>query len=379
MNYKCTGCGVKLQSVDKLKDGYIDEGILLQNVDKPYCKRCYDIKHHNSRYQNDVTEDVLFKKLFKIKDTQSLVLLIVDALDLYSGFMSSLKDIIGKNEVIILLNKKDILPKSVRLNKMIEVLKEVGKNYCLNIVDVMPISAISSTDVKRVIEKIGKLKYYNRPYKKTRFKDCYVIGQASVGKSTFINKVLELYLDKKDELTVSDQFQTTLDFIKIPLDQNDFLIDTPGLINAKSYKAYLDYDSIKVLTPKTYIKTRTFQLNDDQTIFIGGLVKMDFIKGGKISATFFVSNDLSVHRTKTVNADRVYENNKYNTCVVPPFNEEVAQKILPFKSNKIILKDDEYYDLIILGVGFVHLKGLNAEINLSMSDKVKFHLVKSII
>ena len=121
-----------------------------------------------------------------------------------------------------------------------------------------------------------------------------------------MNQIGKLYLNHQtDVITTSSQFQTTLDFIKWPLDQKNYIIDTPGIINPKNYGAYLENESVKILTVKKYIKPRTFQLNPDQTIFLGGLASIDFYGENKINASFFVSNELYLHRTKTIQKEHI--------------------------------------------------------------------------
>ena len=48
---KCIGCGVKLQTTDPEKAGYVKEIVLIENGDDVYCKRCHDVIHHNKKYE----------------------------------------------------------------------------------------------------------------------------------------------------------------------------------------------------------------------------------------------------------------------------------------------------------------------------------------
>ena len=204
------------------------------------------------------------------------------------------------------------------------------------------------------------------------------MGCASVGKSTFINALLKITNQiKKDLITTSDEFNTTLDFIKINLDRKNYIIDTPGIINPNSFGAYLLPDSVKKITPHKYIKPRTYQLNPDQTIFIGGLARLDFIEGEKISVSTYVSNDLYVHRTKTVNAEEVFVKN-VGKLLNPPVTEKEIEllsdtKVLEFKI------ENGAYDLEIPGVGFIHLTGTNVLVNVTVYKEIEVKMVKSFI
>lgn len=377
---KCIGCGVKLQSTDPLKKGYLPEIVMLEKGEEVYCKRCHDIRAHNTRYERENTFNDYFNKIKIIKTKKALVLLMIDIMDIYGGFIPKLSEAIGDNKLVILINKVDVMPKSIKLQHVETRVREIARTHQLNVEAVLMISSKNKNNINKVVEKIAKLK---RPFKGKKkyvnaFDDCYVVGCASVGKSTFLNAVSELYLnDKKNRLTTSDQFQTTMDFIKIPLDQNDYIIDTPGIVNTKSFGAYLDYDSVKILTPHSYLKPRTYQLNNDQTIFLGGLVRIDFLEGEKISSSFYVSNDLYLHRTKRVNADSVYEKNKLS-LLKPPLTEKELDLLNPNKE-LVFENNSEVKDLFISGVGFIHISGENVKIKVSLFEEINVFWEDTII
>ena len=207
-----------------------------------------------------------------------------------------------------------------------------------------------------------------------------MVGCASVGKSTLINSLREMcFGENLYPITTSDQFQTTLDLIKIELGNKFYIYDTPGIINQKSFNACLNYDSVKILTPKTYLKVRTYQLKNNQTIYLGGLVRSDFIEGENISVSCFVSNQLYVHRTKTEQADHLYETQTFK-MLVPPLEQDELDKLGNLKTYELDCFDNnKFYDIIIPGVGFLHFKGDNLKIKLTLSEKVSYRVVESFL
>lgn len=377
---RCIGCGVKLQSNDPLKKGYLPEIVMLEKGEEVYCKRCHDIRAHNKKYERENDFNDYFNKIKIIKTKKALVLLMIDVMDIYGGFIPRLSEAIGDNKLIVLVNKVDVIPKSIKLKSIEQRVKEIALKQNLNIQSVLLISSKTKDNVHKVVEKIAKLKRPFKGQKKhiTTFEDCYVVGCASVGKSTFLNSISELYLnDNKNRLTTSDQFNTTIDFIKIPLDQKDYIIDTPGIINTSSFGAYLDYESVKILTPHTYLKPKTYQLNPDQTIFLGGLVQIDFIEGSNISASFYVSNNLYLHRTKTINSESVYNKNILN-LLKPPLTKNEYELI---KTNKELIfeNNNEVKDLFISGIGFVHISGENVKMRVKLFENININWENTII
>lgn len=377
---KCIGCGVKLQSVDPNLDGYVKEIHIIENGEQVYCKRCFDIIHYNRRYTPNIDNLAYEQKMQKIrtKNHNDVVLLLVDVLDIYTGLSKKIADLIGNLKTIVLVNKMDLMPKKIKLHNLEETVKKICHDNSINLLNVYFVSSKSKTNIETVLKKIDKLRY-DKYTDKPRFNNCYVVGNASVGKSTFINSVKEICYGTNDlPITTSDQFQTTMYMLKIELGSKFYIYDTPGIINEESFNAYLEYESVKILTPKSYLKVRTYQLNCNQTIFIGGLVRLDFLEGEAISASFFVSNELYLHRTKLSNANKIYESQQFK-LLIPPLLESEKEKLQEIKTITINFENDEFYDIILPGIGFVHIKGQNVALNVTLPKQIGIKIIKSML
>lgn len=381
---KCIGCGIKLQTVDENLPGYVPLLVSADLGENVYCKRCFQIIHNGKKYDPQISDNDYYEKISVIKDKTAIVILMIDIMDIYGGFIPNLHKYIGNNKVIVVVNKVDIIPRDVHLKKIEERIRSIAAKEELDVLSVIMISAKKKQNIEAVLNKIFKIK--EQAYKRARtyrekrnsnFKEIYILGCASVGKSTFINAIKEIYLDDKKMITTSDQFQTTMDFIKVFVDENNYIIDTPGLINYRSYGAYLDYESVKVLTPKAYLKPKTFQLHPDQTIFLGGLARMDFVSGDKINVSFYTSNDLYLHRTKTINADNIYET-QILQLLKPPYSKEELERIKDFK--EVTFKIEEgAYDVLISGIGFIHVVGANIEFKVRVHKNIDVRMVETFI
>ena len=376
---RCIGCGIKIQSNDQNKPGYLPEVALIERGENVYCKRCYAIRHHNLKYipENNLAD--YYDKIKVIKDEEALVLLIIDVMDLIGGFIPDLDKYIGKNKVFIVVNKIDVMPKKMKLHNLEMFVRRLAKKSKLEVESILFGSANNPEFVKKIIAKITKLKYppknrYSKKPVKERFGNCYVVGHASVGKSTLMNQIGKLYLNHQtDVITTSSQFQTTLDFIKWPLDQKNYIIDTPGIINPKNFGAYLENESVKILTVKKYIKPRTFQLNPDQTIFLGGLASIDFYGENKINASFFVSNELYLHRTKTIQKEHI-KTTQYMKMLTPPITEDEVLRLSEEKTIKFEI--NKSCNLFISGIGFVHLVTEGAFIDVTVPKMIQVEIME---
>ena len=391
---KCIGCGIKLQSIDRTMPGYVPASSFVEHGDEVYCERCYKIKHHNYDYSKvtyDLTkdpaklkelEDEYYKKLSVIKNKKALILLMIDVLDIYSGFIKDLDKYVGNNPVVILVNKTDVLPKSLKIGSLLSKIKTIGLNDNLNVRDVFLVSALKQKNIETVMNKIkGFLSHHVG-----NLTDIYVVGSTSVGKSTFINTLLKIYAgNEKDLLTVSSQHQTTQDLVKIMIGTNAskkpcYLIDTPGAINLHNITTYLSQESLKVLNVKSFLKVRNYQLKDKQSLLLGGLVRLDF-EADAMSAACYIPNDLYVHRTKTDNVERVMETSRY-TLIQPPMTEEELERLGEFVTYEYDLETSDKlktWDIALAGIGYIHLTGEKYKIRITAPKSMLVTIVPELL
>ena len=173
---------------------------------------------------------------------------------------------------------------------------------------------------------LKRIKYYQTS------KNVYVVGHTNAGKSSLINKLISNYSDNTQELTMSPLPSTTLNLVKIDINDYLTLIDTPGLVDNGSILNRVDASMVKKISPKKEIKPRTYQLRKNQSIIIEDLIRIDYVEGEKNSFTLFVSNDLKVKRLL----------NLFN-------NDELKDK------NKLTYEVKYDEDLVINGLGFVKI------------------------
>jgi len=62
-------------------------------------------------------------------------------------------------------------------------------------------------------------------------------------------------------------------------------------------------------------KPKTYQLNPEQTLFLGGLGRFDFVAGDKQGFTSYFYNELKLHRTKLEGASDFYDKHQADSRV----------------------------------------------------------------
>ena len=308
---RCKGCGVILQDQNLLQEGYTT------NLENDICQRCFRMKNYGEYQVVTKSNDEYLEILKSVGETKDLVLYITDLLNLEEN-IETIRELIP-NKMILVLNKKDVLPKSVKEEKLIKYLENKGINF----EEVIVISVNKNLNIDYLLKRI---KYYQTS------KNVYVVGHTNAGKSSLINKLISNYSSNEQELTMSPLPSTTLNLVKIDVNDHLTLIDTPGLVDNGSILNRVDASMVKKISPKKEIKPRTYQLRKNQSIIIEDLIRIDYVEGEKNSFTLFVSNDLKVKRLL----------NLFN-------NNELKDK----NKSTYEMKYDE--DLVINGLGFIKI------------------------
>lgn len=262
MNRKCMGCG------NILKDDELEHNI---------CNRCFRLKHYGEYHVTNKDNDDYLKIINNI-DSNDLVIYVTSLLNLTIMDLSKFKN------VIVVLTKRDILPKSVKDNKIIDYVKN---HY--NFKDIEVISSIKNYNLDNLISKIEK---YNK-------KKVYLIGNTNSGKSTLLNKLIENYSESDIDITTSMYPSTTLDTIEVKINDIEF-IDTPGIIDNGSVINYIDYKMLKKITPKKEVKPRTYQIKGKGSLVIEDLVRIDYETNDN-SMTIYIANSVNILRVGEAN------------------------------------------------------------------------------
>lgn len=346
MNIKCIGCGATIQTEDVNKKGYIDKKVLENKKDNFYCKRCFDLKHYNKEQKIKTPLDEYLLNLKTIQKDKGLIVYIVDTFDFEGTLIYNINEIVNSSNILLVLNKIDLYLDSLNRNKIKNYVLKFLKEKQIKIKDIMLMSSFNDNDVEELFAKIKQL--HNN-------KNVYFVGMTNVGKSTIINKIIKKYTGEEDIITVSNTLNTTLENIYIPLNDDCYIIDTPGLLNRNNLIYFLDKKTLEYITPKKYVKPKTFQINPGQTLFIQGFVKIDFIEGERSSFVTNFSNNVLIHRTKLENSNEFYEKHKDDILLFPTKQER--EKLGNFVTKKVKFNKDNKIDIAISGLGFVTVFG----------------------
>ena len=327
---KCIGCGVTLQNINKETLGFSI------NLDNSLCERCFRIRNYND-YKFVIKDNNDYINILKdINNTNDLVVLVIDLFNISKNIMDISKYI--ENDILLVLTKRDILPKSCYDEKF----KEYFKNYNLNIIDSVVISSNKNYNLDMLYNKINE-------YKKSN--NVYVVGFTNSGKSTLINKIIYNYSSNNTVITTSNLPSTTIDSISVKVNDNLTLIDTPGLLDNGDIINFIDGKTLKKIIPNKEIKPITYQIKDKQSIIIEDLVRVDLKDIN--SMTIYMSNNLNIKRM---------------------FKD--TDELKKLKKHEFDIEEDN--DVVIQGLGFIKFTH-KSRIVLYINDGICVYVRKNLI
>ena len=274
----CYGCGVRLQLDDPNSSGYVERekyAVKAQHrqFDQLLCTRCQSLSHgqmipgvedfaqtvkyrdaHGRVEEQDTfndasvldapglpdrkrlaTPDQLRVELERMRDSRALIVLLIDLLDLSGTLLSRVRDLVGKNPIVVVGTKMDLLPKQVDTEeRFFDWFEDALAFKKIAVVDIHLVSSRTKAGIENAAASIKKLRLG---------RDVYIMGAANVGKSAFVRAFVNemssmrsrqydpLASTKSKRLPVESSMPgTTLS--SIPLEvfaTGGTLYDTPGL------------------------------------------------------------------------------------------------------------------------------------------------------
>ncbi|MFC4076793.1 ribosome biogenesis GTPase YqeH [Salinithrix halophila] len=360
----CEGCGVTLQTEDPKAPGYVPLAALER--EQIICRRCYRIRHYNEVSPVEQDPEATLSLLNQIAETKALVVQVVDLFDISGSWIPGIHRHTGNNPLLILGNKMDLFPRSVKSQRLKEWVYRTAKDLGVKPVDVVLTSAAKGTNLEQVAQAIEKHR---------RGEDVFVIGTANAGKSTLINRLLKEFGGGEEAVTTSPYPGTTLEAISIPLDGGKRIVDMPGVIRKDRMSEWIEPKELKAITPDGEIKPKGYQLNEGQTLFFGGLARFDFVEGARQAFVCHVANSLYIHRTKSEKAEELWVNHR-GQLLAPPKDPSSLPELT---RHTFHLKGDEKQDIVVSGLGWITGGNEKARVDIWAPKGVRVELRPAII
>ena len=373
------------------------------------CQRCHKLKHYGAiddklrpGWSTDaMLEPSRFKDLLSVvKLRRCLVVVLVDLFDFHGSLLPSLSTLIGNNPLLVIANKIDLFPESyseLRIKSWIKKELEnpsVGGLDEVNTNDIYLVSANTGAGVNKALQAMKDVCMNHRR------KDIYVLGAANVGKSSFINRLLESgslksskkgniktknkkkgnSKDKNNIVTTSNVPGTTLNFIQVDLGGGLNLYDTPGLLVPHQITSILNTNELNNVLPSKKMQIVTVRVGEGKSVLLGGLCRLDLTKGKPFLFTFFLSNDIKIHPTSTDKSIGFLKQHVGSDLIYPPEDEERLDEIMShWTERKLNIKGEGWKtstcDIVLSGLGWISVTGaLDCEITIMAPKEMKIKL-----
>lgn len=341
MNKKCVGCGAILQNTDESKAGFVPS----LTKEMTICKRCFRMMHYNELPKIVASNEEYEKVIDSVVKKKALMVFIVDLFAFKSTFHPLMINRLKDRDVILVANKVDLLPKSTNLSKVVDWISKECQRQSFSPLAIGIASAKDGSFIDDLVSTIDLAR---------KERDVYFVGCANVGKSSIINALLKRTTSRTEDLIATSLVPgTTLNAIRIPyFADNCALVDTPGLINEKDILNHILPISYKTIVPNRELKPVTYQILNQNSIFLGGLAVLSFTSKERISVTIYAARDLYLHRTKTSKVEELLTT-KVGTLLVPPVLEEKDK--LEYQKQNFVIHGKK--DIWFSGFGFVQISG----------------------
>ena len=316
-----------------------------------YCQRCFRLIHYD---KNTAVDIEAMTSLDYLKDLECGFIWLIDVSDLETSLSSAFREFYHDRECLVVLTKCDVLPATLTAKKL--------RNYVSSRLKQADISF--SAVVVRTEESSRQIIC---DYIKNQKGKVAVTGMANAGKSTFIN-----WLTETNTLTVNPHPSTTLGLNEIETPFG-ILIDSVGLVSDASMQKYLSDRDLKTAVVRKLLKPKVYQLTGDQSLSIGGLVRLDVIGCDNATAVVYCSDFLKCHRTATQNADRLWESH-LGEELRPAINNSFAEMnatVFRYQPGK--------KDYCICGLGWVSVSGKYSEVRVHCDPRIKIISRKAMI
>lgn len=365
---RCYSCGVVLQSKDHEKDGYVEKE-LLQDLSKGvlFCQKCFHSEKYNLSPKEASLDHQFFTLIADAQATDALIVYVINLFSFEAGFIRALNHWLSGLDILVLANKRDIIPQDVGDEALKEYVAHRLRVEKLKVSDVKLVSASENYNIRDVIDTIKDLR---------KRRDVYIIGQKYSGKTTLMEAFLKEYKNVSRTNIITQNYPgTNLKVMQIPIDQSTYFYDTPGLGNDNCILEKVEKQVLKSIVPIKRIEKRLYTLSKDQSLFIGGLARIELVEGEKTAVGCYFSSEVDIR--KIIVAE---PNNQFlrtlNKNLLHPTSKNL-QSLKDFDIYDVVVDEEGSRDIGINGLGWFSFIGNKQTFRLYVPKGVSFYTTRS--
>lgn len=332
---RCFNCGALLQNIDPTKEGYIsNKDLLSSSLDRVlFCDKCYDESGFTlTESPLKVSEDLLLM-MKDARASDALIVYIINSFSFETSFVKEVNEIIKRNPILVLANKRDLLGQATDD----ETFKEYVAHHFhlvgipLEAKDVLLTSLATFGDSKPIAKEIEE---------RRRRHDVYVLSSHGAGKTMFISSFLYHFKNETNHPVETSPYPgTNVPLMQIPLDNSSKMYDVPALPSTNNIVSKLEKEVADSLLFSSPVKYKKITMEQGNALALGGIAFIELLSLPKNSLKMdeihlFVSPKITL---KKIGVVKGFES---------AFPRYIAKKGIYPKSNVVrSLKDLDVFDI----------------------------------
>ncbi|MDY2728404.1 MAG: hypothetical protein SOV26_05410 [Candidatus Onthovivens sp.] len=346
---RCYRCGVILQTDDPTAEGYISRDIVEKYPDGLLlCNNCFENERFNDTPQEPKFEEEFQTILDTVKKTNGLIVYVIDVFSFEGSFITKLNHSIKDLDVLVVANKRDLMPKNTNDDELINYLWHRTRMVNLKVRDIVLTSTNTGYNIDYMFQKIMNL---------AGNRDVYFLGASVSGKTSLINQLLKFYKNNTNKLILRVPFKgTNLQALRIPITNKTYIYELPGTDINNSVLSKVERSVQNIISPKKAVEARKIGLFPNSTIALGNLAFIELLGEKKTNINLFASNFIEVKFKR-------WDSEKYLKYILEKKNiKPVSGNLLRFNDYDVYdfhITEEGSRDIGILGLGWFNFEGNN--------------------
>ncbi|MBO5529375.1 MAG: ribosome biogenesis GTPase YqeH [Bacilli bacterium] len=351
---RCHNCGVILQGDDPHAEGYIDKNVLSNPTARVlFCNKCFEESRYNFMPRTPKVSEDYLSMLEDAEASDALIVYVVDLFSFENSFVPEVTEIIEGLNMLIVANKRDLLPKDYSDDALREYVAHRARNARLKVThdDVILTSLTSFSDSSKIFDEIES---------RRKRHDVYVLGAVGAGKTQLIYSLLHSYQNNSSKAITSSNYPgTSLKVMQIPLDTSTYMYETPGIPVDNSIVSKLDMEGARVVMPDEPVKARVHTLDKGDCLLIGGVARIELREGNKQEVKAYFAKGVSLVKIRAGRAEE-FMLRKAATGALTPASPFIVSSS-DFDAFDLSVEESGPRDIGIAGLGWLKFEG-NAQV-----------------
>ncbi len=277
---RCYSCGTILQGDDPSQPGYLDKNFLESSQNNVlFCDKCWNEQRYNIAPRKAAADPDFITMMKDAQASDAMIVYVVDLFSFESSFIDEINETIHGLKILVIGNKRDLLPPKVPDEELRVYVAHRFRVAALNVQkeDVFLMSTLSSqSDIEEIATEIKRRRQGH---------DVYIIGAVGAGKSRFLASFLRDFQNPSNHpIQWANYPATKLRVMQIPLDNSSMIYDTPGTSVENSLASKLTNEDSLAVLPREKVNPRGLLLAPKESLFIGGVVRIDLLEAKKVNA-----------------------------------------------------------------------------------------------